>query len=193
MAQCQRAGNIITLNSPLQQMLGDRSAIATLQRPHPSDERVDAERLLAELFARQGNSFQIDSHTAGTNSQPVRWTAWRGPARSPHGSGHRCWSRCRGPWPSPRPVLLPDLVVKKASNSLERVASSLPLPLSPTTKSAHGGEAAWPARKITEFFSNRPELGSRTESQLRTGSQTFNHILEAQAPRLIQFALKFSF
>jgi two-component system, cell cycle sensor histidine kinase and response regulator CckA len=77
LAQCQRAGNIIALNSALEQMLGDSSGIARFGDLIAPEGRADAERLLAELFARQRDSFQIDSQTTGTNSRPVRWTAWR--------------------------------------------------------------------------------------------------------------------
>ena len=77
LAQCQRAGNIVALNSALEQMLGDSSGIARFGDLIPPEGRADAERLLAELFARQRDSFQIDSRTTGTNSRPVRWTAWR--------------------------------------------------------------------------------------------------------------------
>jgi len=80
LAQCQRAGNIIALNSALEQMLGDSHGIAPsacfADLIHP-EHRAEAERLFAELFARHRDSFQIDSQTTGTNSRPVRWTAWR--------------------------------------------------------------------------------------------------------------------
>jgi hypothetical protein len=43
---------------------------------HP-EHRAEAEHLLAELFARQRDSFQIDSQTPTASSRPVRWTVWR--------------------------------------------------------------------------------------------------------------------
>jgi two-component system cell cycle sensor histidine kinase/response regulator CckA len=80
LAQCQRAGNIIALNSTLEHMLGDCQGIAHTARfgdlIHP-EHRAEAEYLLAELFARQRDSFQIDSRTATADSRPVRWTVWR--------------------------------------------------------------------------------------------------------------------
>ena len=56
---------------------------------HPQD-RVEGERFFRELFERQRDSFQIDSHITGqmttqitkmtgANTRPVRWTAWRVP------------------------------------------------------------------------------------------------------------------
>jgi hypothetical protein len=74
--QCQRAGNIIALNSTLD-MLGDcqRFIHSTRFRDliHP-EHRAEAEHLLAELFARQRDSSQIDSQTPTASSRPVRWT-----------------------------------------------------------------------------------------------------------------------
>jgi len=78
LAQCQSAGNIIAMNSALERMLRDTRIVRFGDLVHP-DGRADAERLLAELFARQRDSFQIDSHTAGATGRPVRWTAWRVP------------------------------------------------------------------------------------------------------------------
>jgi signal transduction histidine kinase len=61
-------------------MLGGRSRIARglnfADLVDPQD-RAKAERLLGELFERQRDSFQIDSHGSGGNVGPVRWTAWR--------------------------------------------------------------------------------------------------------------------
>jgi signal transduction histidine kinase len=80
LAQCQSAGKIIALNSALEQMLGDSHGIARSacfgDLIHP-EHRADAEWLFAELFARQRDSFQIDSQTTDANRRPVRWTAWR--------------------------------------------------------------------------------------------------------------------
>ncbi len=82
LAQCQRAGNITALNPALEHMLGGRSRIARslcfADLIHPQ-ERVEAKRLLSELFDRRRDSFQMDSQTTGANSRPVRWTAWRVP------------------------------------------------------------------------------------------------------------------
>ncbi len=82
LVQCQRAGNIVGLNSTLQQLLGDRSrldqSLCFGDLIHP-DGRADATRLLAELFGRQRDSFQIESQTMGANIRQVRWTAWRVP------------------------------------------------------------------------------------------------------------------
>ncbi len=82
LAQCQRAGNIVALNSTLQQLLGDRSrldqSLCFGDLIHP-DGRAHAKRLLAELFGHQRDSFQIDSQTTGTNIRQVRWTAWHVP------------------------------------------------------------------------------------------------------------------
>jgi two-component system, cell cycle sensor histidine kinase and response regulator CckA len=76
MARCQRPGNIIALNSALERMLRDSSRIARFADLIHPDARADAERLLAELFARQRDSFQIDSHSPGAAGRPLRWTAW---------------------------------------------------------------------------------------------------------------------
>ena len=80
LALCQGAGNILALNSALEHMLGDTHGIARSARfedlIHP-EHRADAERLLAELFARRRGSFQLHSQTTGANSRRVRWTAWR--------------------------------------------------------------------------------------------------------------------
>jgi signal transduction histidine kinase len=98
LAQCQRAGNITALNPALEHMLGGRSRIARslcfADLIHPR-ERAEAQRLLSELFARQRDSFQMESQMewrmepqlgpqlepqrTGENSRPVRWTAWRVP------------------------------------------------------------------------------------------------------------------
>jgi two-component system, cell cycle sensor histidine kinase and response regulator CckA len=82
MARCQRQGNIIACNTLLDEMLGgpahaaSQLRFADLVRPQ---DRAEAERLLNELFERRRNSFHLDSQTAGPNSRPVRWTAWRIP------------------------------------------------------------------------------------------------------------------
>src|SRR5258706_8372944 len=86
LAQCQCAGNITAVNPALEQMLGGRPkawgkngiprslCFGDLVHPH---NRSEAERLLAELFARQRDSFQLDSQTMDAISRRVRWTAWR--------------------------------------------------------------------------------------------------------------------
>ncbi len=86
LAQCHRQGNITALNPALEQMLGGRPkawakngiprslCFGDLVHPH---DRSEAERLLSELFARQRDSFQMDSHTTCAISRRVRWTAWR--------------------------------------------------------------------------------------------------------------------
>jgi two-component system, cell cycle sensor histidine kinase and response regulator CckA len=86
LAQCQREGNITALNPALEQMLGGRPkawgrngiprslCFGDLIHPH---DRSEAERLLSELFERQRDSFQMDSHTTDANHHRVRWTAWR--------------------------------------------------------------------------------------------------------------------
>ena len=62
LAECQRAGNITALNPVLEGMLGGRSRIgrglnfADLIDPQ---DRAQAGRLLAELFERQRDSFQM--------------------------------------------------------------------------------------------------------------------------------------
>ncbi len=70
------------LNPALEQMLGGRSGIPPslcfADLIHPQD-RAEGERFYRELFERQRDSFQIDSKTTGTNSRPLRWTAWRVP------------------------------------------------------------------------------------------------------------------
>ena len=79
LAQCQSAGNIIALNSMLEHMLGHSEGIARSRFGdliHP-EHRAEAEHLLAELFERQRDSFQIDSQTAAADSRTVRWTVWR--------------------------------------------------------------------------------------------------------------------
>ncbi len=77
LAQCQRAGNIIALNSALEKMLGNSSAVARFGDLIHPDARADAERLLGELFSRQRDNFQIDSPTVGATGRPLRWTAWQ--------------------------------------------------------------------------------------------------------------------
>lgn len=81
-AQCGRDGNVCALNSALEKMLANKPRIARslcfADLIHPRD-RVEAERLLAELFAQEQDSFQLDSQTPEANSQRVRWTVWRVP------------------------------------------------------------------------------------------------------------------
>jgi two-component system, cell cycle sensor histidine kinase and response regulator CckA len=79
LAQCQRDGSITTLNPALEQMLGGRATIARsgyfADLIHPPD-RAQVPRLLAELFDRQRESFQIDSQSTGASNRLVRWIAW---------------------------------------------------------------------------------------------------------------------
>jgi len=82
LAQCQRQGNVTALNPALEQKLGGRSGIPRslgFADLFPPQDRAEAERLLDELFERQRDSFQIDSHTTDANHRPVRWTVWRVP------------------------------------------------------------------------------------------------------------------
>jgi two-component system, cell cycle sensor histidine kinase and response regulator CckA len=82
LAQCQRQGNVTALNPALEQMLGGKSRIPrslSFADLFPPQDRAEAERLLDELFERQRDSFQIDSHTTDANHRPVRWNAWRVP------------------------------------------------------------------------------------------------------------------
>jgi PAS domain S-box-containing protein len=80
LAQFQRQGNITALNPALEQMLGSRAGAARSlcfgDLVHPKD-RSEAERLFGELFERQRDSFQINSHFGDANAQAVRWSAWR--------------------------------------------------------------------------------------------------------------------
>jgi two-component system, cell cycle sensor histidine kinase and response regulator CckA len=92
MAQCQRSGNIIALNSMLERMLRNTSGIVRFGDLIPPDGRADAERMLAELFARQRDSFQIDSHTAGATGRSVRWTAWRVPGTNGNPDSALVWA-----------------------------------------------------------------------------------------------------
>ncbi len=81
-AQCQRQGNIIAFNPALEEMLGASSTtdpFLSLTDLMARQDRAAAERLLAELFERQRDNFQMESQTAGAESRPVRWTAWRVP------------------------------------------------------------------------------------------------------------------
>lgn len=85
-AQCGPDGNVRALNSALERMLANKPRIARslcfADLIHPRD-RAEAERLLAELFAQQQDSFQLDSQTPEANSQRVRWTVWRVPGTNP--------------------------------------------------------------------------------------------------------------
>jgi signal transduction histidine kinase len=85
-AQCGPNGNICALSSALERMLANKPRIARMlcfaDLIHPRD-RVEAERLFAELFAQQQDSFQLDSQTPEANSQSVRWTVWRVPGTNP--------------------------------------------------------------------------------------------------------------
>ena len=85
-AQCQPDGNICALNPVMKLMLADKPRLARslcfADLIHPRD-RVEAERLLAELFAHEHESFQLDSQTPEANSQRVRWTVWRVPGANP--------------------------------------------------------------------------------------------------------------
>jgi two-component system, cell cycle sensor histidine kinase and response regulator CckA len=82
-AHCQRTGNVTECNPALRKRLGGTLEMAQSFRfadfIHPHD-RARAERLLSELFERQGQSFQIESLTLGEEVRPVRWTVWRVPA-----------------------------------------------------------------------------------------------------------------
>jgi two-component system cell cycle sensor histidine kinase/response regulator CckA len=85
-AQCGPDGNICSINSALERILANKPRIARslcfADLIHPRD-RVEAERLLAELFAQQQDSFQLDSQTPEANSQRVRWIVWRVPGTNP--------------------------------------------------------------------------------------------------------------
>jgi len=80
LAQCQRSGNISTLNPVLERMLGGGSRIAPSlcfgDLIHPQD-RAEAELLFSELFELRRDSFQMHSQIIGADSRRVRWTAWR--------------------------------------------------------------------------------------------------------------------
>jgi hypothetical protein len=58
-------------------MLGDCQRFIHSARFRDLIHPAEAEHLLAELFARQRDSFQIDSQTPTASSRPVRWTVWR--------------------------------------------------------------------------------------------------------------------
>jgi two-component system cell cycle sensor histidine kinase/response regulator CckA len=79
-AQCQPQGNITAFNPALEQMLGGMPGIARARSfadlIDPRD-RPTADRLLAELFGRHRDSFQLDSQAVSESQQQVRWTAWR--------------------------------------------------------------------------------------------------------------------
>src|SRR5579862_8066250 len=85
-AQCGPDGIVCALNSALERMLANKPRIARslcfADLIHPRD-RIEGERLLAELFAQQQDSFQLDSQTPEANSQRVRWTVWRVPGTNP--------------------------------------------------------------------------------------------------------------
>ncbi|HEY3974884.1 MAG TPA: ATP-binding protein [Candidatus Sulfotelmatobacter sp.] len=80
LAHCQRQGKVTALNPALAQVIGGEIGMALplcfLDLIHPQD-RPEAERLFAELFGRQRDTFQLDSLTMRGNSQHVRWTVWR--------------------------------------------------------------------------------------------------------------------
>lgn len=42
----------------------------------PADKRAEAERSLRSLFKGERDWFQIDTEASGSNSRPLRWTAW---------------------------------------------------------------------------------------------------------------------
>jgi two-component system, cell cycle sensor histidine kinase and response regulator CckA len=79
LAQCQRHGKIIALNPALEKMLGGRSRIVPSlcfsDLIHPQ-KRAEGERLLAELFEQQRDSFQIDSRMITASGKTLLWTAW---------------------------------------------------------------------------------------------------------------------
>jgi two-component system cell cycle sensor histidine kinase/response regulator CckA len=79
-AQCQTKGNITAFNPALEQMLGGKPGIAPAlsfgDLIDPRD-RPAADQLLAELFGRQRDSFQLVSQAASESQQRVRWNAWR--------------------------------------------------------------------------------------------------------------------
>jgi two-component system, cell cycle sensor histidine kinase and response regulator CckA len=79
LAQCQRDGSVTEVNPALRKRLGvgpeKTSSLCFADLIHPQD-RPQAERLFSELFERRRESFQLDSHTLGAETQPVRWTIW---------------------------------------------------------------------------------------------------------------------
>jgi signal transduction histidine kinase len=81
-AHCQSDGSISALNPGLEQMLANQPRLARslcfADLIHPQDQ-AEAERLLAGLFARQQDSFHLDSSMLGPNARRVRWTVWRVP------------------------------------------------------------------------------------------------------------------
>ena len=80
-AQCQVQGNITAFNPALEQMLGKPRSAGALTFADLIDprDRPAAHQLLAELFGRHRDSFQLDSQVASGNRRRVRWTAWRVP------------------------------------------------------------------------------------------------------------------
>jgi two-component system cell cycle sensor histidine kinase/response regulator CckA len=80
LAQFQRSGQITAFNSAMERMLGGRLEVS--QPRYFGDlidakDRAEGERLIAELFERQRDSFQIDSQSVEASSSPVHWTVWR--------------------------------------------------------------------------------------------------------------------
>jgi two-component system, cell cycle sensor histidine kinase and response regulator CckA len=79
LAQCQRSGNITALSPALEKMLGGPLRIApslSFLDLVPPPKRIEAQRLLRELFEQHLASFQIDSEVIGAKGESLRWTAW---------------------------------------------------------------------------------------------------------------------
>jgi signal transduction histidine kinase len=77
-AQCQTRGNITAFNPALEQMLGGKPgrAFSFSDLIDPRD-RPAADQLLAELFGRNRDSFQLVSQAVSESQQRLRWTGWR--------------------------------------------------------------------------------------------------------------------
>ena len=78
LVECQARGSISALNPALEEMFGIRAGAAMrLADLVDVRDRGACERLISELFDGKRDSFQVDTHTPGATSRPIRWTAWR--------------------------------------------------------------------------------------------------------------------
>lgn len=80
MMKCLRQGTITAWNPALEQLLGGRTAVAgrfTLGDLVGAQDRGEAERLLAQLFRRERDGFQMEVRAGDGNGETMRWSGWR--------------------------------------------------------------------------------------------------------------------